>query len=126
MPKLCASWSVQGREEKDYTEGLKTKYGKGQAIDTNGVTLRVGVETPLNDRRGRGHASGHWSAIRVVQDWKVSIFFYFSLLLCRYGPMADIPRNKVCAFENITAIHCIRQRQGKRFHTVPNATIFDL
>ena len=39
------------------------------------------------------------------------------------GPMADIPRNKVCAFENITAIHCIRQRQGKRFHTVPNATI---
>ena len=58
MPKLCASWGVQGREEKDYTERLKTKCGKSQATDTNGVTLRVGVKTPLNDRLGRGHARG--------------------------------------------------------------------
>ena len=54
------------------------------------------------------------------------LLFTFLSFYVDYGPMADIPRNKVCAFENITAIHCIRQRQGKRFHTVPNATIFDL
>ena len=75
MPKLCASWGVQGREEKDYTEGLKTKCSKGQATDTNGVTLRVGVKTALNDRLGRGHAR----SVISVQHWKVftvSAFFF--------------------------------------------------
>lgn len=51
MPKLRTSWSVQGRR-KEYTEGLKTKYGKCEPASTESATLHRGLE---NASAGSGH-----------------------------------------------------------------------
>jgi hypothetical protein len=67
---LRASWDVEGREEKDRTEGLKTKYGEGQAADVDSATLRPGLEILSRIRHGHVWATRN-----------TSLLLHFTLLL---------------------------------------------
>jgi hypothetical protein len=72
MPKIRALWDVHEREEEHYTEGMKTKYGEGQAADMNSATLRSGLKIlSARNRHGQRWMLGSTEAL----------FFYFPLLL---------------------------------------------